>query len=140
VRERLSLGRYMIDRARVQTQAHEIDFDCRLNRPVAGTLDLIVGVTTGRAPSSCSMLVRGISKRIQVICSVWGAAVPFHATTPLHSMCEDVQHDLCRYTVTQEIAIREDADSPHARPTLRAALEASAPQHMHGSEVARVRY
>jgi hypothetical protein len=40
---------------------------------------------------------------------------------------------------TQEIAIREDADSPHGRPTLRAALEASAPQHT-ASEMARVRY
>jgi hypothetical protein len=80
----------------------------------------------------------GISKR--TICSVWGAAVPFHATTLLLSICQDVQHMICAGALfTQEIAIREDADSPHGRPTLRAALEASAPQHK-ASEMARVRY
>jgi hypothetical protein len=60
----------------------------------------------------------------RTICSVWGAAVPLHATALLWSMCHhDVQHDLCRRPgalFTQEIAIREDADSLHGRATLYA--------------------
>jgi hypothetical protein len=50
--------------------------------------------------------------------------VPFHAATRRQSISQDEQHDVRTYTVTQEISLRENAESPHARPTLRAALHA----------------
>jgi hypothetical protein len=70
---------------------------------------------------------------VQLVCWVEGDArcdddaAGADATTRLKSVSQDRQHDVRMHVqiqFTQGISIHNNADSPHARPTLRAALHA----------------